>query len=195
LDELIAEGVLEPIQNPRWSTPVVPIIKDTGKIRLCGDYKVTVNTALDAHLYPVPATDRLLTEIKPGGFFARIDMAQAYLQFPVDEASAEAQTIVTHRGTFKVNRLQFGVNIAPNIFQAMMDDLLAGLPGVVPYFDDILISASSRESLTEVTREVFRRLLQVVGGKEDGYDDGRIYYSSFTRNIRNTWTLRLYRLR
>ncbi|XP_060541499.1 uncharacterized protein LOC117675782 [Pantherophis guttatus] len=35
---------------------------------------------------------------------AKLDLAQAYQQLPVDEASAEAQTIVTHRGAFKCKR-------------------------------------------------------------------------------------------
>ncbi|XP_058023851.1 LOW QUALITY PROTEIN: uncharacterized protein LOC131190532 [Ahaetulla prasina] len=42
--------------------------------------------------------------------FAKLDLAQAYQQLPVDARTAEAQTIVTHRGAFKCTRLQFGVN-------------------------------------------------------------------------------------
>ncbi|XP_026581555.1 uncharacterized protein LOC113454394, partial [Pseudonaja textilis] len=40
--------------------------------------------------------------------FAKLDLAQAYQQLPVDAETAEAQTIVTHRGAFRCNRLQFG---------------------------------------------------------------------------------------
>lgn len=34
-------GILEPVKL--WVTPVVPILKKDGSIRLCGNYKVTVN--------------------------------------------------------------------------------------------------------------------------------------------------------
>lgn len=154
LNRLLREGVIEPIQNPKWSTPVVPVIKSTGAIRLCGDYKVTINTALHDHPYPIPAVNQLLSNLNGGKYFAKIDMAQAYLQLTVDDASAEAQTIITHRGAFKVNRLQFGVCTAPGIFQQMMDESLKGVPGVTPYFDDILIRATTRQKLSNRIRQV-----------------------------------------
>ncbi|KFD64041.1 hypothetical protein M514_23751 [Trichuris suis] len=53
IKRLLKEKVLEPISNPKWSTPVVPVIKPTGATRLCDDYKITINTALQDHPYPV----------------------------------------------------------------------------------------------------------------------------------------------
>ncbi|KFD64442.1 hypothetical protein M514_23466 [Trichuris suis] len=161
LDRLLKEGVIEPISNPKWSTPIVPVIKSTGAIRLCGDYKVTINTALQDNPYPIPAVNNLLSNLSGGQVFAKIDMAQAYLQLPVDNASAEAQTIITHRGAFKVKRLQFGVSIAPGIFEQVMDEALNDVPGVTPYFDDILIRASISQELASRLKQVlqiFRKL-------------------------------------
>lgn len=158
LDRLLADDVIEEVTNPRWSTPVVPIIKPSGEVRLCGDYKVTINTAMRAHPYPIPAVNQLLSSLSGGGYYAKIDLAQAYLQLRVDDDSAEAQTIITHRGAFKVKRLQFGVNVAPGLFQHLMDEILVGLPGVVPYFDDILVQATTREELASRVRQVLTRL-------------------------------------
>lgn len=84
-------------------------------------------------------------------------MAQAYQQLPVDSAAAAAQTIVTHRGAFKCNRLQFGVCVAPGIFQSLVERLLQGIPGVVPYFDDIFVSAKDDNELRGRLREVLSR--------------------------------------
>ncbi|XP_013927119.1 PREDICTED: uncharacterized protein K02A2.6-like [Thamnophis sirtalis] len=84
-------------------------------------------------------------------------MAQAYQQLPVDEDAAAARTIVAHRGAFRCRRLQFGISVTPGIFQSLMERLLHGLPGVVPYFDDVLIAASSRSELIEVLRKVLSR--------------------------------------
>lgn len=154
LNRLQREGVIEPIQNPRWSTPIVPVIKPTGAIRLCGDYKITINTALSNHPYPIPAVTSLLSNLQGGKLFAKIDMAQAYLQLPVDNASAEAQTIITHRGAYKVKRLQFGVSVAPGIFQQIMDEALKDVQGVTPYFDDVLIRAANQPQLCDRIRQV-----------------------------------------
>uniref|UniRef100_A0A5S6QAX4 RNA-directed DNA polymerase n=1 Tax=Trichuris muris TaxID=70415 RepID=A0A5S6QAX4_TRIMR len=156
ISRLLKEKVLEPINNPKWSTPVVPIIKPTGAVRLCGDYKITINTALQEHPFPIPSVNQLLSNLSGGGFYAKIDMANAYLQLPVDNASAEAQTIATHMGAFKVNRLQFGVCIAPGIFQQVMDDLLRNIPGTTPYFDGILIRAPTLSELADRLRQVLQ---------------------------------------
>ncbi|KRX13745.1 Transposon Ty3-I Gag-Pol polyprotein [Trichinella nelsoni] len=158
LDRLVEQGILEPVQHTTWTTPIVPVIKNDGSIRICGDYKCTVNKALRKDLYQIPAVNDILATLKKGRIFAKLDLAQAYQQLEVDEASAELQTIITHKGAFKAKRLQFGIASAPGIFQRFMDSLLSNLEGVVPYFDDVLIVAESQHELLEVLRRVFDRL-------------------------------------
>ncbi|KAK9403598.1 hypothetical protein NXF25_008425 [Crotalus adamanteus] len=72
-----------------------------GDIRICADYKCTLNKALQQHAYPVPVVSHILDSLKGGHVFAKLDLAQAYQQLPVDDDAAIAQTIVTHRGAFK----------------------------------------------------------------------------------------------
>ncbi|XP_026526821.1 uncharacterized protein K02A2.6-like, partial [Notechis scutatus] len=157
LDKLIAQGVLEPIDHARWETPIVTPIKPDGSIRICGDYRATLNHALQQSADPVPVVQHHLHSLGGGKIFAKLDLAQAYQQLPVDAETAEAQTIVTHRGAFKCNRLQFGVSVAPGIFQSLMERLLQGIKGVVPYFDDILIAAPTRDVLEKRLRTVLQK--------------------------------------
>jgi len=42
-DRLEAEGILEKVAHSDWAASVVPVPKAEGQIRLCGDYKVTIN--------------------------------------------------------------------------------------------------------------------------------------------------------
>ncbi|XP_031747556.1 uncharacterized protein K02A2.6-like [Xenopus tropicalis] len=157
LERLTAQGVFEPVTHTQWATPIVPVLKPNGDVRLCGDYKCTVNKALNQHPYPVPAVNQLLSTLAGGKVFAKLDLAQAYQQLLVDEASADAQTIITHRGAFRVKRLQFGISTAPGIFQHFMETLLSSIPGVVPYFDDVLLMGPSESILADRLREVLSR--------------------------------------
>ena len=164
LDRLVAQGVLEPVDSGTWETPIVTPVKPDGSVRICGDYKCTLNRALQDHAYPVPVVNHVLATLAGAKIFGKLDLAQAYQQLPVDEATADAQTIVTHRGAFRVKRLQFGVCVAPGLFQSLMDRLLKGIPGVTPFFDDVLIAASSKEDFTARLRTVLQRF-QAAGLK------------------------------
>lgn len=89
----------------------------------------------------MPVVSHILATLAGAKIFGKLDLALAYQQLPVDEATADTQTIVTHRGVFKVKRLQFGVSFAPSIFQNLMDLLFKGSPDITPFFDDVLIAA------------------------------------------------------
>lgn len=47
-------GIITPVTTSEYATPVVPVIKKDGSIRLCGDYKTTINPCLDVDRYPPP---------------------------------------------------------------------------------------------------------------------------------------------
>ena len=40
LKRLEAEGIIEKVPHSKWATPIVPVPKGDGKIRICGDYKL-----------------------------------------------------------------------------------------------------------------------------------------------------------
>ena len=44
LDCLVSEGILEPAEFSEWASPIVPVLKSNKKtIRVCGDFKQTIN--------------------------------------------------------------------------------------------------------------------------------------------------------
>lgn len=105
----------------------------------------------------MPVVQDLLHSLGTGKIFTKLDLAQAYQHLPVDKETAEAQIIVTHRGAFKCHRLQFSISVAPGIFQCLMECLLQGIPGVIPYFDDVLVSSNNYEELMGRLRVVLRK--------------------------------------
>ena len=86
-------------------------------MRICGDYKVTVNRASTVDTYPLPRVNDLFASLAGGKTFTKLDLAHAYQQIPNDEKSQKLVVINTHGGLFQYKRLPFGVASAPAIFQ------------------------------------------------------------------------------
>lgn len=146
LTRLQNEGIIEPVSFSKRAAPIVPIVKPDTSIRICGDYKVTVNPVSKLDNYPIPKTEDLLAVLGGGQMFTKLDMSQAYQQLPLEENSKRFTTINTHRGLYQYARLPYGVSSAPGIFQRTMDNLLQGLPQVVVRVDDILVTGSDDAS-------------------------------------------------
>ena len=143
LDRLEATGVIQKVTHSEWAAPIVPVPKKDGKFRICGDYKVTINQALDVDQYPLPKPEDLFATLAGGKTFSKLDLSQAYQQLMLDETSAKYVTINTHRGLYRYNRLPFGIASAPALFQKLMDTVLQGIPHVICYIDDILVTGAN----------------------------------------------------
>lgn len=158
LNRLVQLGILEPTQYSEWATPIVVVRKKDGSLRICGYYRSTVNQAVKSNVYPLPTSQELFAKLGKGRFFSKLDLAQAYQQLVVDDTTAELLTINTVQGLYKVRRLPYGVSVAPGLFQRAMDTILAGLPKVAVYLDDILVVSETAEEHERMLTEVFGRL-------------------------------------
>lgn len=92
----------------------MPVVKKNGQVRLCGDYKVTINPVMKVDQYPLPRIQDIFASLAGGKKFSKIDLTQAYNQMEVDEATRELElmTINTQKGLYQYTRLQFGVAAA-----------------------------------------------------------------------------------
>ena len=62
LDNLLKEGVISPVQYADWAAPIVSILKrDRKLVRICGDFKLTVNLASKLDRYPIPKIEDLFS--------------------------------------------------------------------------------------------------------------------------------------
>ena len=160
LEKQLEEGELYPVQKSDWAAPLVIVKKPGGNVRICADFKVTINRYVKQQSYPLPTTEEIFSCLSKGESYTKLDLANAYKQLRVSEKSQELLTINTPKGLMRYRRLPFGLNISPNIWQRSMDHILQGLKGVVCYLDDILVTGSSRQEHISNLEAVLTRLQQ-----------------------------------
>ena len=98
LEKLVADGILEPVRFSEWAAPIVPVVERDGSIRVCGDYKLTVNQAALVDTYPLPLVQDIFASLANGKTFTKLDLAHAYQQLILDADSRPYTTINTHKG-------------------------------------------------------------------------------------------------
>ena len=141
-----------------WQHPLFLLRKSDNSVRICGDFKVTVNPVLSTDVYPQPRREELFAELANGEKFGKIDMASAHLQMEVEGESKKYLTINTQQGLFQYNRLPFGIASVPAIFQRTIETLLKGIPGVLVYQDDILMTGPDDRSHFQSLHAVLQKL-------------------------------------
>ncbi|CAC5377655.1 unnamed protein product [Mytilus coruscus] len=160
LDRLEKEGTLNKVQHSELATPIVPVLKKNGNVRICGDFKVTLNPMLNVDQYSLPNIDDIFANLNGGIQYTKMDLKQAYLQLEVDEDCKDLLTINTHRGLYRYNRMAFGIASAPAIWQRTIEQILSGIPGTQCLLDDMIITGSTDEEHLNNLESVLKRLNQ-----------------------------------
>ena len=117
-----------------------------------------MNSASKLDKYSIPKIEDLFATLAGGETYTKLDMSQAYQQLLLDEESKQYVVINTHKGHFRYNRLPFSISSAPGIFQQVMENLLRGIPRVIVYLDDILITGDNEEEHLSTLNAVLTRL-------------------------------------
>ena len=144
LDRLVKREVLEPANNALCAFPTVNVVKQSGSVQICGDFK-PLNKFMVVDQHPIPHLSHLFTVLVGGQKFSKLYLSDAYNQLELDSESQKYLVINMHKGLFKFRRLPFGVSSAPAIFQRVMNKVLKNLSKTTNFFDDILVTGPSFE--------------------------------------------------
>ena len=82
IKELELLDIIEPSESG-WSSPVVPIRKKDGSIRLCIDYR-RLNAVTKADKYPLPNLSDAIFGLHGVKYFTSLDLVKGYYQVPLD---------------------------------------------------------------------------------------------------------------
>ena len=154
-------GVIEEVTEPtEWLSPIVPVLKPSGDVRICVDLK-KLSHSVERERYVIPTFDEIVHQLRGSSVFSKLDAASGFWQIPLDPETAKLTTFITLFRKYFMNRLPFGISSAPEIFQRTMTELLCGIDGVICYFDDILYHTSTMDKHEMLVSRVFKRLKEV----------------------------------
>ena len=178
LDRAVRQGTLERVDNSEWSSPTVNVPKSDGDVRVCADFKNTVNPQLIIDEHPLPQVDDLFAQLAGTKFYTKLDFSRYFEQLVVEPESREMLTINTHRGLFRFRRLPYGVASAPAVAQRTMEMLTKDLVADVNhstsidqkvwavlkllcFLDDLLLASDTMEGLLKLTDRVLLKLKDI----------------------------------
>ena len=66
MNRLETEGIIERVTHSEWAAPIVPVLKTNGQVRLCGDFRTTVNMATNTQTHPIPKIEDIYSTLSGG---------------------------------------------------------------------------------------------------------------------------------
>ena len=131
--------------------------KSDGSWRPCRDFR-RLSLLSETDCYLLPNMTDITSSLAGATIFSKLDLKKGYLQIRVHPADVKKTAIITPFGLFKFIRMPFGLKNAGMTFQHFMDQVLAGLPFILVYLDNILVASPDRKTHLEHLRIVLQHL-------------------------------------
>ena len=147
LKENVEKGYIWPFQSPT-AFPFFFVCKKDGKLQPCQDYQY-LNDWTIKNSYPLPLISDILDKLKGAKYFTKLDIQWGYNNIRIRKGNEWKAVFKTNKGLFKPTVMFFSMCNSPATFQAMMDDIFAGMINgklVIIYMDDILSSLKLKKN-------------------------------------------------
>ena len=171
IDKMLAAGVIEPCSDPQgFNSPLVVIKKKDGTLRVCCNFKPTLNKCLvDPDPFPMASADEVFTQFKPGEkYFSGMDLLKGYWQCELAEEDRYKTAFTFNGVVYCFKRLPFGLTTAGNSFSRqlaeVLQDCLRRSECISWYLDDVAIHSNNFTDFIDAHNRVFEALIK-NGGK------------------------------
>ena len=150
--------IIEPSKSA-WSSPVVPVRKKDGKLRLCVDYR-RLNAVIKPDRFPLLNLTDSIYGLFGMKYFSTMDVVKGYYHLQLAESAREVTTFSSPRGHWQFKRFPFGLRDAPAAFQREMTYILGEYShrNVMVYIDDVLVMNATFEEHVATVRKLLTTL-------------------------------------
>lgn len=149
------QGICRP-SSSAWASELLLVPKKDGSYRPCGDYR-RLNHVTIPDRYPLPYLHDFTANFAGMVVFTKLDLVRTYNQVPIAADDIHKTAVTTPFGLFEFPVMCFGLRNATQLFQRLVNKILAGLDFVFAYVDDVLIASASTEQHVEHVRAVLGR--------------------------------------
>ncbi|KAM1419255.1 hypothetical protein ACFXTO_022810 [Malus domestica] len=177
--KLLDCGVIYPISDSRWVSPVQVVPKKSGVTvvknaedelvptriqtgwRVCIDYRKLNNTTRKDH-FPLPFIDQMLERLAGHSFYCFLDGYSGYNQIVIAPEDQEKTTFTCPFGTFAYRRMPFGLCNAPTTFQRCMVSIFSDfIEKIIEVFmDDFSVFGDSFDGCLENLTLILKRCME-----------------------------------
>ena len=155
--KLVEEGIAVPSCSP-WASPIVPVPKTDGSVRICIDFRRLNEITVGDPFYMV-TLEEILEKAGGAQVMSKLDLSKGFYQVEVDARSQEKTAFVCPFGKFEFRRMPFGLKNAPALFQRCMEVVLHDCYQFsAPYIDDVLVFSQNPEEHVIHLRRVLQEL-------------------------------------
>ena len=157
IESLVNLGIVKESVSP-WASPLVPVPKKDGSVRVCVDYR-KLNSVTQADPYYMTTLEEILERVGGSKIMTKLDLAKGFYQVEVDPLSQAKTAFICSFGKYEFERMPFGLKNAPAVFQRLMEAVLRGCYHCsAPYIDDVIIFSENVEEHMQHLRCVLAAL-------------------------------------
>ena len=136
------------------------------------------NQAIVREKHPSPTVEETLQEVSCAKIFSKLDLNMAFHQIELHPVSRDISTFAAPNGLRRYKRLLFGINMATEKFQQIVQQVIKDCPGAYNLHDDLRVVGANENEHQENLEIVMTKLQD--NGITLNYDKCEIVVPSMT---------------